>query len=241
MSKEASAQTAGAEQAGDAGEPNGSAGEQGGQEAQGAGQVAAAQDAKKDAKAEGSVEASTTQAGKTEEKPKAAEGDPKDSAPEELKLKLPDGVTMDAAMLGEFQPLAKELGLKSEGAQKLVDLLVKRDGLIQQQRSEQRTEQIKTWNSEIRADKDIGGDKFDANLQAAHRAVVKFGGEALAKRLEETGFGSDPLLVKAWVAVGKSMADDSVAGTNGARGRTPAEARAALEKQMYPSMQPKEQ
>jgi hypothetical protein len=40
----------------------------------------------------------------------------------DVEFKLPDGVKPDDKLVAAFKPLAKELGLKGEGAQKLVDL-----------------------------------------------------------------------------------------------------------------------
>jgi hypothetical protein len=42
--------------------------------------------------------------------------------PVEVEFKVPEGVKPDDALIAQFKPIAKELGLKSEGAQKLVDL-----------------------------------------------------------------------------------------------------------------------
>ena len=50
---------------------------------------------------------------------------------------------------------------------------------------------------------------------------------------DETGLGNHPLLVKSWVAIGKTMAED---GAPGPAGTPPANGEAEQMKRMFPSM-----
>lgn len=158
---------------------------------------------------------------------------PDAAAPADIELKLPEGVAMDEALLGEFKPLAKELGLKSEGAQKLVDLFVKAQ-------TEQAAKQLETfeaerkgWAESLKTDKDFGGSNFDANVVSAKRAVDAFDktGE-LRKWLEVTGHGDNPVLVRTFAAIGKAMAEDSISGPSSVTA-TPGNSDDALLRQMY--------
>lgn len=156
----------------------------------------------------------------------------------DVEVKLPDGVEADADLIGKFKPLAKELGLKSEQAQKLVDLYVGalKSGTEKHRASQE--QQLKTWTDQVKADKDIGGANLEANTKAAQAAVRKFGSPALLQFLEATGLGSHPELVRAFAKVGKAMAEDSVAGAASGGGESKSKDPWT---QLYTSMQPKEQ
>jgi hypothetical protein len=133
-----------------------------------------------------------------------------DTAAAELEIKLPDGVTADVELMDGFKTLAKEHKLTSEQAQKLVDF-----NLAAAKKQAERTaraweQQKKSWEAELKADPEFGGQHFDANMDVANKAARQFGGEALVKVLEDTGLGRHPVLVKMLSAVGKAIADDKV-------------------------------
>ena len=80
------------------------------------------------------------------------------------KIELPEGFTMNEAALKEFMPLAKELGMNQEQAQAALSLHAKVMG-----------ETVKAWETnretaytelmaDVKADKVMGGDKYEENL-----------------------------------------------------------------------------
>jgi len=81
--------------------------------------------------------------------------------------------------------------------------------------SEAFIKQIETWEDEAKADKDIGGDAFDANLATAKKAIDAFGDDALKTALNESGLGSHPAVIKFAVNAGKALSDAPVLKTNG--------------------------
>ena len=81
--------------------------------------------------------------------------------------------------------------------------------------SEAFIKQIETWEAEAKADKDIGGDAFDANLATAKKAIDAFGDDALKTALNESGLGSHPAVIKFAVNAGKALSDAPVLKTNG--------------------------
>jgi hypothetical protein len=127
--------------------------------------------------------------------------------------KLPEGISADQAMMDAFKPLAKELGLKGEGMQKLVDLWsnATKAGFEAQLKAVE-DNRAKGFES-LRSDKDIGGDKFTESMTAARRAVKEAGGQELADRLFSLGLDNDPVLVRAFVRLGKRMGEDSIKDT----------------------------
>lgn len=134
-----------------------------------------------------------------------AEKDKKPASPEKYEFAAPEGQELDANALSVFEPIAKELGLTQEQAQKLVDIYPQ----IQQQQAEAWSKQIAEWGEQVKADKEIGGDKFTASVGLAQRALDQFGNPELREYLQVSGLGNHPALVRFCTKVGKSMAEDS--------------------------------
>jgi hypothetical protein len=134
-----------------------------------------------------------------------AEKDKKSAAPEKYEFSAPEGQELDANALSVFEPIAKELGLTQEQAQKLVDIYPQ----IQQQQAEVWSKQVADWGEQVKADKEIGGDKFEASVGLAQRALDQFGNPELREYLQASGLGNHPALVRFCAKVGKSMAEDS--------------------------------
>jgi hypothetical protein len=137
-------------------------------------------------------------AGKAQEKP----------AEDELKLALPKGVEANPALLDKFKPLAKELGLKSDGAQKLLDLHLEVQNAMQEQGREAWTKQVSTWESALKTDKEIGGKEFEAN-QARASALLKHFGDSELTDFLKSGYGNHPALARFVVKVAKALGEDS--------------------------------
>ena len=54
------------------------------------------------------------------------------------------------------------------------------------------------------------GSDMDKNLGLAKQTVATFGGEELAKSLESSGAGNDPVLIKTFAAIGKALASEGL-------------------------------
>ncbi|HGE8503701.1 peptidase [Serratia ureilytica] len=134
-----------------------------------------------------------------------AEKEKKPASPEKYEFTPPEGQELDANALAVFEPIAKELGLSQEQAQKLVDIYPQ----IQQQQAEAWSKQVSDWGEQVKADKEIGGDKFNASVGAAQRALDQFGNTELREYLNASGLGNHPALVRFCAKVGKAMAEDT--------------------------------
>ncbi len=134
-----------------------------------------------------------------------SEKENKPAAPEKYEFTPPEGQELDANALAVFEPIAKELGLSQEQAQKLVDIYPQ----IQQQQAEAWSKQVADWGEHVKADKEIGGDKFNASVGAAQRALDQFGNTELREYLNASGLGNHPALVRFCAKVGKAMAEDT--------------------------------
>lgn len=112
---------------------------------------------------------------------------------------LPDGATVS----NEAKALFKDLGLTQEQAQKAVTFQAEN---AQKQMAAVRDQ----WLADARADGEIGGAAFDANVQLAEKAIATFGSDALRALLEKSGLGNHPELVRAFVRVGKAISEDKL-------------------------------
>lgn len=161
-----------------------------------------------------------------EEKPADAEkadGDKKpdekeqnqEGAPEKYEFKAGEGVELDAEALKDFEPVARDLNLTNEQAQKLVDAYPKILAGVQQRQADAWQATTEQWAADVKADKEIGGDRLTENLSAAQRALDQFGTPELKEYLNTTGLGNHPDLVKTFVKIGKAMSEDGmVDGSN---------------------------
>lgn len=168
-------------------------------------------------------------------KPEEAKPETAEQPPEKYEFTLPEGVEMDAEILGEFEPVAKELGLTQVGAQKLVDLQVKAMQKLQAQaeaRQEESFRQVTTqWANDARNDKEYGGAQFTENLQVAQKALKQFASPDLIAYLNGSGLGNHPEVIRTFIRIGKSISEDQyhAGGQGGARASDPA-------KTIYPNM-----
>ncbi|HCU1238796.1 TPA: peptidase [Morganella morganii] len=145
---------------------------------------------------------------------KADHGKSAVAAPEKYEFKTAEGQELDAEAVKAFEPIAKELNLSNEQAQKLVDVYGSKimPKLVEQQAA-QWQQQIEQWAEQVKADKDLG---TDASIGAAQKAMDKFGSPELKQYLNETGLGNHPELVRIFANIGKAMSEDGlVTGNSG--------------------------
>jgi len=140
--------------------------------------------------------------GDKEEKP--------EGAPEKYEFSAAEGADLDTEALKDFEPVARELNLTNEQAQKLVDAYPKILAGVQQRQTEAWQATTEQWAADVKADKEIGGDKLTANLSVAQRALDQFGTPALKEYLNTTGLGNHPDLVKTFVKIGKALSEDGM-------------------------------
>ncbi|HCB1653157.1 TPA: peptidase [Citrobacter farmeri] len=138
------------------------------------------------------------------------EDDKPEGAPEKYEFQAAEGVELDTEALRDFEPVARDLNLTNEQAQKLVDVYPKILAGVQQRQVEAWQQTTEQWAADVKADKEIGGDKLPSNLSAAQRALDQFGTPELKTYLNDTGLGNHPDLVKAFVKIGKAMSEDKV-------------------------------
>lgn len=128
---------------------------------------------------------------------------------------VPEGVELDAEVLGEFQGIAKELNLPQEAAQKVADLGVKLAQKWTTESQEATAAMLADWKVQTEADKEIGGDALPNTLAVAKKALDAYGSDGLRELLEVHRLGDNPEVIRFMARVGKTISEDTfVAGGN---------------------------
>lgn len=121
---------------------------------------------------------------------------------------MPDGFELDAKALEGFTPVAKELNLTQDQAQKLVSYYadqVKAMGAGSEEAAEKwyaerQQAEIAEANAKgieaIKADTELGGDKFDGVKVRVSEAVGAIGTPELRAEFDRLGLGNNPEIVR---------------------------------------------
>lgn len=138
-------------------------------------------------------------------------------------LKAPEG--FDPAAMPKIAEVAKAYGLDAKNAQKLLDdthassLKAKAD--MEAALAKQKAE----WHASIKADKEYGGEKFQASLERAQKVVGEIDQKiapGLKELLDASGYGEHPAVVRLFNYLGAQNREDSFAtGNNNAAGEHP--------------------
>lgn len=150
-------------------------------------------------------------------------------------LKFPEGVAVNEEIRDELLSIVNDKDMKpADRAQALVNLQQK----LYAVQAEAHQGQIAQWEKDVAGDKEIigdTGDKMDENLATAKKGMQALEVEGLEKLFEDTGLGSHPLIVKAFLKVGKAVSEDTF--LTGPKGGS-AEVKTAAQK-LYPDNVPK--
>lgn len=159
-----------------------------------------------------------------------SEADKPKGAPDKYEFKAPEGREFDSEVLAQYSEVAKELNLSQDDAQKMIDklapaMVAKQERVMAEARD--------AWSAGAKADKEIGGDKFDENLGVAKKALDTFGSPELKALLNESGLGNHPEIIRAFYRAGKAISEDTFVGGKPATTKSQ-----SLAQQMYPNMNP---
>lgn len=161
------------------------------------------------------------------DKPDDKPADGEDDKPVEYDLKAPEGVDEEAVT--QFTETAKELGLTNEQAQAVLDREASLQQSFQEQQKETWENQVEQWEQDVRNDKDMGGDKFEATMHNVKRAFEKFSTPEFTKLVNESGWGNHPELVRVFNRIGEASAEDKHIGGERSQGEK------SLAERIYPS------
>lgn len=147
---------------------------------------------------------------------KGAEGDDPSKEPESQpgapenyeNFKLPEGQVIKPEVLEDFVPLAKELGLTQEQAQKLVDFNA---GMLEAEIKEQddaflaqKAQNIK----DLKADKELGGGNYEKTVASATKPLHKFWTVEEQQWLVDAGVANRPEFVRGLHAIHEAFGED---------------------------------
>ncbi|WGL97361.1 peptidase [Arsenophonus sp. aPb] len=134
------------------------------------------------------------------------------NAPDKYDFKVSEGQQLDVTAVKEFEPIARELDLSNEQAQKLVDLYgAKIMPQVIKQQAEQWQQQIDSWVKTVNEDQQLGSVE---SINHAQKALKKFGSPDLKQYLNDTGLGNHPELIRVFANIGQAMAEDSMVTGN---------------------------
>lgn len=155
----------------------------------------------------------------------AADGDtpdgdkPSDGAPETYEaFTVPEamqGMELDDAATSALGDLFKELGLPQDKAQtafeKLLGIQQALGGTPEQQEQAYQERVVKLnddWTAACKADKDIGGQNWEATTAAISKVMAAAGSPELTEFLTKSALGSHPEMVKFVTRIGRMMSED---------------------------------
>lgn len=127
------------------------------------------------------------------------------------KLTAPEGIQLKPEAVKELADVLVDAKLTpQERAQKLIDA----HGAALKEAVEANfnawRDLQKTWQAEIKADKEIGGDKYNASRAAITNAVTQIMGkdaDATFEAFKATGAGNNPLIVRLMARIGNLLAE----------------------------------
>lgn len=160
---------------------------------------------------------------KTDAETKAA--DEKNKPPETYTITKPEKSTLSDEHVEAVKALAKEKGLSNEAAQSILE----RDHALLVTFAEAQAKDLDgkkaEWFEQAKADKEIGGDNLEKNIELSKRVTTKFFTPEFAKVLVATGFGNHPELVRGLTRIGNAMSEDQleVPVESGTGGKSPAD------------------
>ena len=127
-------------------------------------------------------------------------------------LRLPEKSFLQEEDLDEIKAFAKEKGLTLDQAK----LLIERENhaiaaYVGWQKEQLSKERESSWIPALKADKDLGGEKFSESEKAVKEFLSRFDGEGeLQKALEATGLAHYPPLWKVLARAGRAAARDKI-------------------------------
>jgi len=110
---------------------------------------------------------------------------------------------IDEDTMGEFKKLAHENGIPQSAFQKIVEFDIARNKQMMDSFEAAEAEQIESLKGEWK-------NKFDANIEVARRAVKHFGGEGLAKYLDDSRLGNHSEMIKMFQKIGTLISEDAL-------------------------------
>jgi len=157
---------------------------------------------------------------------------PPESA-DKYEITIPDGKQVNREFMAGFKTWAHEAGLSQKQAETLAAKYIAFEDA-------QLAAYSKAAEAQVNAVKIEWGDKFDANVAIAHKAVEQFCTAEDKRYLDESGLGNNPTLVRMFYKIGLAMNDDTMGqGRQVPAGQQMPRTSGGTPQLSFPSMQPK--
>ncbi len=153
-----------------------------------------------------------------------------EGVPEKYEFKFPEGVAVDAGLLGKFEPLAKEWGLTQAKAQQLIDLYAANSVDIVAKQEAALEAQRKEWREAVQAEKGSAENIGLANKALAHFAKAD---PKVNDLFKGSWLGDHPSVIKVLAEAGKLLLEHKM--IDGRSEDAPA-APVSMANAMYPTM-----
>lgn len=131
-------------------------------------------------------------------------------------IQLSENMQLDEKMLGEFTDFAKKVNMSQKAYEQSVTYGVKLVEQAQQHFIEamqkQQAQQVLGYQKAAFADKEIGGENYNASLTTAKLAYRQFVSPELDAVLKQTGLEFHKDLIKMFKSVGEMMQNDTLKG-----------------------------
>ena len=135
-------------------------------------------------------------------------------------ITAPEGYPISEGALKGLNEVCKSANLNEEQANAVMAYMQGNYTSFVAAQQDAMQAQAKTWIGEFQADKDFGGDKFDASVADAQRALATFDQSGtVSKMLAETGYGNNPDVLRIFARVGRALGEDKLIG-NGSGGES---------------------
>jgi hypothetical protein len=146
-------------------------------------------------------------------------------------VKLPKDAKVNDDFMKKFKETAHGTGLLPKQAQKLVEWYLGEEAGTVKRNQEAQVQKVK---DNIDALKKEWGEAFPKEVQSTMSAIRELGGQELLDHINKSGYGADPVLVKAFNKLSKLMGEDKIRGENNTKfGMSPAEIQEEINKMMF--------
>jgi hypothetical protein len=150
----------------------------------------------------------------TEEREAESEGE------QPLQIELPKDSLLDESHVKELTEVATELGLNKEQAQAWMDdrselvseMIENAQSIVEENAKETLKKASAEWKEELKNDSEVGGERLQETAELAKRFAEAYLPKELIDWLDETGYGNQPGLVKAFrqAAIDIGIAGDGI-------------------------------
>uniref|UniRef100_UPI0006853532 hypothetical protein n=1 Tax=Pleomorphomonas oryzae TaxID=261934 RepID=UPI0006853532 len=121
---------------------------------------------------------------------------------------MPEGIELDAKLTEAMSPIMKDIGLTQGQAQKLANQLAEHMKTGAAAEAADWTKLNTSWVETAKKDPEIGGEKWNASVETAQRALAQFGTPELNAFLVTSGGGNHPEVIRFMARIGAAVADD---------------------------------